>query len=64
MFYDLFSINLIDEWSLPGVAQQILLKMYPQEIPPVFTFDQKFSFLNREFRANLVGGFSGPLTKR
>ena len=64
MFFGLFKVNLIEAWSLPGVAQKILLQMYSAEVPPVFTFDNKFSFLNKELRANLVGGFSGPLTKR
>ena len=64
MFHKTFQLNLLNSWSLPGVAQNIMLNMYPQNIPPVYTFDDAFGFLNKEIRKNLVGGFSGPLTKR
>ena len=64
MFQKTFGINLFNSWSLPGVAQNIMINMYPQNIPPVYTFDDEYGFLNKEIRKNLVGGFSGPLTKR
>ncbi len=62
--WDTFGVHVLDSWSLPGLAQKILVQNYPKTQPPVFTFPNKFGFLNKAVRENLVGGFSGPIQKR
>ena len=64
LFYDTFNQNVLDSWSLPAVAQKILVSKYDSDSPPIFTFADKYGFLNKDLRHNLCGGFSGPLTLR
>jgi len=64
MFYDSFGQNILQSWSLPGVAQNILLSKYDYDTPPVYTFGPKYGFLNKDVRQNIVGGFSGPISLR
>ena len=63
-FWNMFSQNILLSWSLPGVAQNILLSKYDPESPPVYTFPNEYGFLNKEIRRNICGGFSGPITLR
>ena len=62
--FDTFQVHVLDTWSLPGLAQKILVENYPKNQPPIFTFPNKYGFLNKAVRKNLVGGFSGPIQAR
>lgn len=64
LFFDTFKVHLLDSWSLPGVAQDILISRYPDGEAPVMTFCSDYGFLNVEVRRNLVGGFAGPIQLR
>jgi len=64
LFFDMFKQNILMSWSLPGLAQKILLSLYDDEAPPVYTFSNELGFLNKEVRRNICGGFSGPITLR
>ena len=64
MFHQMFSQNLLMSWSLPGLAQKILLCKYNPESPPIYTFPDEFGFLNEKVRDNICGGFSGPISLR
>ena len=63
-FWKMFGENILMSWSLPGVAQNILVSKYDRDSPPVYTFSDKYGFLNKEVRRNICGGFSGPITRR
>ena len=62
LFYEIFRQNVLESWSLPAVAQKILLNKYDTKVAPIFTFAD--GSLNKEVRKHICGGFSGPLTLR
>ena len=58
LFYTEFGVDPQGFMSLSQLAQAILFSFYPKNSMPMFTFDEKLTWLNRDIRKNLYGGLS------
>ena len=62
-FVNEFQISPIDSISMPALAAKIMWRSYSKTAPSIFSFSQKYGFLNDEIRKRaLLGGYVGELT--
>ena len=55
-----FKISPIDSISMPALAAKIMWRSYAKSAPSIFSFNQKYGFLNEEIRKKaLLGGYVG-----
>ena len=57
-FYDTWGVNIHEEMSLPGVAQNLAFRFYDEKATAIYTFGQKFKEFNAEIRKHLLGGMT------
>ena len=55
-FISLWNVNVHDFISLPSLAQYLAFEKYNPEAFPIYSFGNKFGFLNAEIRSQLFGG--------
>ena len=55
-FESCFGVSLLDKLSLPGISEQIMWSLYDEGCPKMFSFSEKFGFLNQQIRSKLQGG--------
>ena len=62
-FVNEFQVSPIDSISMPALAAKIMWRSYSKTAPSIFSFSQKYGFLNDEIRKRaLLGGYVGELT--
>ena len=60
IFIDEFQISPIDSISMPALASKIMWRSYSKSAPSIYSFSEKFGFLNKEIRERaLLGGYVG-----
>ena len=61
-FVNEFQISPIDSISMPALAAKIMWRSYSKTAPSIFSFSQKYGFVNEEIRDRaLLGGYVGKL---
>ena len=55
-FLDEWGVNVHEFISLPSLAQHLALKKFDPKAYPIYSFNGKFGFLNKEIRSQLYGG--------
>ena len=53
-----FNLSPVGYVSLPGFAERVMWSMYSQEYNRPYSFSEKFGFVNKILRDNLMGGLS------
>ena len=51
-----FDVCLFDRLSLPAISESIMWQYYDPNSPNMFSFNEKYGFLNKKIRDNLMGG--------
>lgn len=51
-----FNVSLLDKMSLPGISEEIMWSFYDDTCPKMYSFDNKYGFLNKQIREKLMGG--------
>ena len=59
-FVNEFQISPIDSISMPALAAKIMWRSYSKTAPSIFSFSDKYGFLNKDIRERaLLGGYVG-----
>lgn len=56
LFETFFGATILDRLSLPGVSESIMWGKYDKTSPKMFSFNDKYGFLNTRIREKLQGG--------
>ena len=58
-----FKVNAMTALSLPGLAMNAMFKNYKVEDPLIYSFSDKYKYINEIFRSNVYGGLVNVFTR-
>ena len=57
-FFDTWGVNIHEQMSLPGVAQDLAFRFYKEKETAIYTFGKNFKIYNDQIRKQLHGGMT------